>query len=119
MPGRPDCVVSAESILVFVSLPAAQAASSRTREIAMIENADVYNLWDEQEKPHHKENNVQEYEQLNWDSVRCVYNITEPTLSVFKAFRTTLLFPAKPPSSRVQVSPWFDAVAAPPLNVLP
>lgn len=45
---------------------------------------DVYHLWDEGGKPHHKTNNLQEYEEEAWGT-RCVFNITEPTLTVYKA----------------------------------
>jgi len=45
---------------------------------------DVYNLWDAGEKPHYKVNNLQEYEEEAWGTT-CVFNITEPTLTVYKA----------------------------------
>jgi len=45
---------------------------------------DVFKLWDGQEKPYYKENNLQEYEE-DWETIRCVFNITEPTLTVYPA----------------------------------
>ena len=47
---------------------------------------DVYELWDGQVKPYYKENNLLEYEEA-WETIRCVYNITEPTLTVYQAER--------------------------------
>lgn len=45
---------------------------------------DVYNLWDGLNKPHYKENNLQEYEKELWET-RCLFNVTEPTLTVYSA----------------------------------
>lgn len=45
---------------------------------------EVYKLWEGIEKPFYKENNLKEYEKRSWGT-KCVYNITEPTLTVFKA----------------------------------
>ena len=45
---------------------------------------DVYHLWDAGGKPHYKANNLQEYEEEAWGTT-CVFNITEPTLTVYKA----------------------------------
>ena len=45
---------------------------------------DVYKLWDGQIKPFFKENNVKEYEKESWGTM-CVFNVTEPTLTVYKA----------------------------------
>ncbi|MBN1319179.1 MAG: alpha/beta hydrolase [Anaerolineales bacterium] len=46
---------------------------------------DVYELWDGQEKPYYKDNDLNEYEKEHPDGIRCVYNITEPTLTIFPA----------------------------------
>ena len=44
----------------------------------------VYKLWEGQEKPYYKENNLQEYEKVEtWGTA--VFNITEPTLTVYQA----------------------------------
>lgn len=45
---------------------------------------DVYPLWGGLEKPYSKENNLQEYEEEAFETT-CVFNITEPTLTVYKA----------------------------------
>jgi len=45
---------------------------------------DVYNLWDGQEKPYFKESDLKEYEEEAWET-KCVFNITEPTLTVYQA----------------------------------
>jgi acetyl esterase/lipase len=45
---------------------------------------DTYTLWERLEKPHHKPSDVKEYQEVNWD-VLCTYNVTEPTLTVYKA----------------------------------
>jgi acetyl esterase/lipase len=45
---------------------------------------DVYNLWEGQDKPYFKENDLKEYEKESW-GVMCVFNITEPTLTVYPA----------------------------------
>lgn len=49
-----------------------------------LSSQEVYNLWEGMEKPYYKENNLKEYEKEAWET-KCVYNITEPTLTVFKA----------------------------------
>jgi acetyl esterase/lipase len=48
------------------------------------EAQDIYNLWEGQKKPYYKENSLEEYEKESW-GVMCVFNITEPTLIVYKA----------------------------------
>ena len=45
---------------------------------------DVYNLWEGQEKPYYKENNLKEYEKELWGT-RCLLDVTEPTLTVYEA----------------------------------
>lgn len=45
---------------------------------------DVYNIWEGQKKPFYKKNALQEYEKESW-GVMCVFDITEPTLTVYKA----------------------------------
>jgi acetyl esterase/lipase len=45
---------------------------------------DVYRLWEGQTKPYAKENNLKEYEKESW-GVLCVFDVTEPTLTVYKA----------------------------------
>ncbi len=44
----------------------------------------VYKLWEGIEKPYFKENNIEEYEEKNW-GVLCTFNVTEPSLTVYKA----------------------------------
>lgn len=46
---------------------------------------DVYQLWEAQEKPYYKENNLKEYEKVSSFNVVCAYDVTEPTLTVYKA----------------------------------
>jgi len=48
------------------------------------EAQDVYKLWEGQKKPYYKENKLKEYEKEAWGAM-CVYNVTEPTLTVYKA----------------------------------
>jgi len=48
------------------------------------EAQDVYKLWEGQKKPYYKENNLKEYEKESW-GVMCVFDVTEPTLTVYKA----------------------------------
>ncbi len=48
------------------------------------EAQDIYSIWEGQPKPHYLENNLAEYEKDIWGT-RCVFNVTEPTLSVYKA----------------------------------
>jgi len=45
---------------------------------------EVFKLWEGQTKPFYKENNLQEYEKEAW-GVICVFDVTEPTLTVYKA----------------------------------
>jgi acetyl esterase/lipase len=46
---------------------------------------DVYKLWDGQEKPYYKENNLEEYETMSSFGVLCAYDVSDPTLTVYKA----------------------------------
>ncbi|MBW2542805.1 MAG: alpha/beta hydrolase [Deltaproteobacteria bacterium] len=46
---------------------------------------DVYELWAGQEKPHYRENDLEEYEKVSSFGVVCAYDVTEPTLSVYRA----------------------------------
>jgi acetyl esterase/lipase len=46
---------------------------------------DVYKLWEGQEKPYYKENNLKEYEKVSSFDVVCAYDVTEPTLPVYEA----------------------------------
>jgi len=45
---------------------------------------DEYHIWEGLEKPYYKENNLVEYEKEMWRTM-CVFNVTEPTLTVYKA----------------------------------
>jgi acetyl esterase/lipase len=45
---------------------------------------DVYDLWEGEKKPHYLENDLKEYEKESWGTM-CVFDITEPTLTVYKA----------------------------------
>ncbi len=45
---------------------------------------EVYNLWEGLHKPYYKENDLVEYEEEAWETM-CIFNITEPTLTVYKA----------------------------------
>lgn len=45
---------------------------------------DVINLWDGKKKPYYKENTLVEHEKESWGTL-CVYNVTEPTLTIYKA----------------------------------
>ena len=45
---------------------------------------DIYHLWEGQKKPFYKENKLKEYEKESW-GVMCVFNVTEPTLTIYKA----------------------------------
>lgn len=45
---------------------------------------DVYHLWENGEIPYYKENNLKEYEEEAYGT-QCVFNIVEPTLTVYKA----------------------------------
>ena len=44
---------------------------------------DIYKLWEGEKKPFYKENNIKEYEEEAWET-RCVFKVTEPTLTVYK-----------------------------------
>ncbi len=46
---------------------------------------DVYQLWEDQEKPYYKDNSLSEYEKVSSFNVVCAYDVTEPTLTVYKA----------------------------------
>ncbi|MCK5441416.1 MAG: alpha/beta hydrolase [Maribacter sp.] len=45
---------------------------------------EVYRLWEGEEIPYHKKNNLREYEKEAWGTM-CVFNITKPTLTIYKA----------------------------------
>ena len=45
---------------------------------------EVYHLWEGAEKPYYKENNLKEEEKEQWGTI-CVFNITEPTLTIYPA----------------------------------
>jgi acetyl esterase/lipase len=45
---------------------------------------DIYRIWEGQSKPFYKENRLKEYEKESWGTI-CVFNVTEPTLSVYRA----------------------------------
>jgi acetyl esterase/lipase len=45
---------------------------------------DIYQIWEGQDKPYYKENSVEEYEKETWGTM-CVFNVTEPKLSVYTA----------------------------------
>jgi len=49
-----------------------------------IKAQDVYKLWEGQEIPFYKVNNLTEYEKESW-GVMCVHDVTEPTLTIYKA----------------------------------
>ncbi len=48
------------------------------------EAQDVYKLWEGLEKPYYKENSLEEYQKELWDT-QCLFNVTEPTLTVYNA----------------------------------
>lgn len=48
------------------------------------EAQEIYKLWEGQNKPFYKENALVEYESESW-GVTCVFNVTEPTLTIYKA----------------------------------
>jgi len=50
----------------------------------LIDHQDVYHLWDGQEKPYYIENNLEEYKEEAWETI-CVFNVTDPTLTVYRA----------------------------------
>ncbi len=45
---------------------------------------EVYRLWEGEEIPYYKKNNLQEHEKEAWGTM-CVFNITKPTLTIYKA----------------------------------
>jgi acetyl esterase/lipase len=45
---------------------------------------DVYNLWEDGKKPYYKDNNLKEYKEELYETI-CLFNITQPTLTVYKA----------------------------------
>jgi acetyl esterase/lipase len=49
------------------------------------EAQDVFKIWDGQEIPYYKENNLKEYEKVSSFDVVCAYDVTEPTLTVYRA----------------------------------
>lgn len=46
---------------------------------------ETYRIWEGLEKPFYKENDLVEYETIQWGSIRCVFNVTEPTLTICRA----------------------------------
>ncbi len=46
---------------------------------------DVYKLWDGQARPHYRENDLKEHEATSSFGVVCAYDVTDPTLTVYKA----------------------------------
>jgi len=46
---------------------------------------ETYELWEGLEKPFYKENRLQEYEKVSSFNVVCAYDVTEPTLTVYRA----------------------------------
>jgi len=44
----------------------------------------VYNLWEQNKKPYYKENDLEEYQKEMFGTM-CLFNVTEPTLTVYKA----------------------------------
>lgn len=45
---------------------------------------DVYKLWEGQDKPYYKENKLKEYQKELWGTL-CLFNVTDPTLTIYKA----------------------------------
>jgi len=45
---------------------------------------DVYRLWEGEKIPYYIENNLEEYEKESWGAM-CSFDITEPTLTIYKA----------------------------------
>jgi acetyl esterase/lipase len=45
---------------------------------------DVYNLWEDGKKPYYKDNNLKEYRKELYETI-CLFNVTQPTLTVYKA----------------------------------
>lgn len=50
----------------------------------VVVSQDVYSLWETEQKPFYKANNLQEYEEEVWETL-CVFNVTEPTLTIYPA----------------------------------
>ena len=48
------------------------------------EAQEVYPLWEGREKPFYKENDLKEYQEEFWETL-CLFNITDPTLTVYRA----------------------------------
>jgi len=48
------------------------------------ESQDVYDLWKGEAKPYYKENDLKEYEEEAWGTM-CLFDVTEPILTVYKA----------------------------------
>ena len=46
---------------------------------------DVYKLWENEATPYYKENNLKEYEEESAWGHLCVFNVTEPTLTIYPA----------------------------------
>jgi acetyl esterase/lipase len=46
---------------------------------------DVYQLWEGLDKPYYKDNDLKEHEKVSSFNVVCAYDITEPTLTVYRA----------------------------------
>jgi acetyl esterase/lipase len=53
-------------------------------------NMETYRLWAGLEKPFDKQNDLLEYEAIQWESIRCVFNVTEPTLTLYPVENATL-----------------------------
>ena len=51
---------------------------------SQLKSQDIYQLWEGKEKPYYKENSLKEYEKEAWGT-KCVYDITKPSLTVYKA----------------------------------
>ncbi len=45
---------------------------------------DVYKLWEGLERPYYKENSLEEYQKELWDT-QCLFNVTDPTLTIYNA----------------------------------
>ncbi|MCL6265740.1 alpha/beta hydrolase [Flagellimonas myxillae] len=50
----------------------------------LVQSQTVYPLWEGEQTPYYKENNLKEYQKEIWGTL-CHFNITEPTLTVYKA----------------------------------
>ncbi len=46
---------------------------------------DVINLWHNQTMPYHKTSQVKEYQEDCWQGKMCVYNVVQPTLTIYRA----------------------------------